>query len=137
PLAETALGSPADLHETEVVGPGAEPAGGSIDPTAATMSVRGNGGKGGRNGRNAAWMRQTGSAVKHGADEAMGAADAVYGRIARVTHAEGAGASGLAHVIELNAVAATGDLLVTVALATSLFFSLQPGEARPKVALYL
>ncbi len=37
----------------------------------------------------------------------------------------------------LNAVVATGDLLITVALASSLFFSLQPNEARSKVALYL
>ncbi|WP_051451272.1 MFS transporter [Actinospica robiniae] len=140
PLQETALGSPADLHATDVVGPGAAPPGGPADPAVATMSVHGDGGKGGRDGRdgrNAAWVRQTGNKVKHGADEAMDAADAVYSRIQRITQAEGAGQSGLAHVIELNAVVATGDLLVTVALATSLFFSLQPNEARPKVALYL
>jgi MFS family permease len=76
-------------------------------------------------------------AVRHSAGGAADAADAVYGRIQRVTHAEGAGASGLAHVIEMNAVIAAGDLLITLALATSLFFSVQPNEARTKVALYL
>jgi hypothetical protein len=61
----------------------------------------------------------------------------VYGRIQRVTHAEGAGESGLAHVLEMGAVINAGDLLVTLALANSLFFSVQPNEARSKVALYL
>lgn len=92
---------------------------------------------GGRGARTPAWMRQTTGAVRHGADVGADVADAVYGRIQKITRAEGAGESGLSHVIELNAVVATGDLLVTVALATSLFFSLQPNEARPKVALYL
>ena len=140
PLEETALGSPADLHATDVLGPDADPAAATeqVRPNPALQSAAGPTGPGDRKaGRNAAWMRQTGSAVRHGADEAMGAADAVYGRIQRITQAEGAGQSGLAPVIELNAVVATGDLLVTVALATSLFFSVQPGEARPKVALYL
>jgi Major Facilitator Superfamily len=75
--------------------------------------------------------------VRHSADAAADAADAVYGRIQRVTHAEGAGESGLAHVIELHAVLASGDLMVTLALANSLFFSVGPSEARSKVALYL
>ena len=87
--------------------------------------------------RGPAWMRQTTGAVKHGADVGADVADAVYGRIQKITRAEGAGESGLSHVIELNAVVATGDLLITVALASSLFFSLQPDEARSKVALYL
>lgn len=76
-------------------------------------------------------------AVKHSAEGAQAAADAVYGRIRRVTNAEGAGASGLANVLELSAVTSAGDLLVTFALANSLFFSVQPNEARTKVALYL
>jgi Major Facilitator Superfamily len=76
-------------------------------------------------------------AVRHSADAAADAADAVYGRIQRVTHAEGAGESGLAHVIELHAVLAAGDLMVTLALANSLFFSVGPNEAKSKVALYL
>jgi Major Facilitator Superfamily len=75
--------------------------------------------------------------VRRGAGRGIDAADAVYGRIQRVTHAEGAGESGLAHVLEMGAVINAGDLLVTLALANSLFFSVQPTEARSKVALYL
>jgi len=76
-------------------------------------------------------------AVRQSADAAADAVDAVYGRIQRVTNAEGAGESGLAHVIELHAVMSAGDLMVTLALANSLFFSVQPTEAKTKVALYL
>jgi hypothetical protein len=75
--------------------------------------------------------------MRHSADSALDAADAVYGRIQRVTHAGGAGISGLAHVIELNSVVYAGDLLVTLALANSLFFSVNPNQAKTKVALYL
>lgn len=75
--------------------------------------------------------------VRQSAGTAKDAADAVYGRIQRVTHAEGAGVSGLAHVIEMSAVNAAGDLMITLALADSLFFTVQPNEARGKVALYL
>lgn len=76
-------------------------------------------------------------AVRQSAGGAADAADAVYGRIQRVTHAEGAGESGLANVIELHAVMSAGDLMITLALANSLFFSVQPTEAKTKVALYL
>lgn len=74
---------------------------------------------------------------RRSAGRGLDAADAVYGRIQRVTHAEGAGESGLANVLEMGAVIGAGDLLVTLALANSLFFSVQPNEARAKVALYL
>jgi MFS family permease len=75
--------------------------------------------------------------AKQSASTAKDAADAVYGRIQRVTHAGGAGESGLAHVIEMSAINSVGDLLITLALANSLFFSVQANEARSKVALYL
>lgn len=75
--------------------------------------------------------------AKQSASTAKDAADAVYGRIQRVTHAGGAGESGLAHVIEMSAINSAGDLLITLALANSLFFSVQATEARTKVALYL
>ena len=75
--------------------------------------------------------------AKQSAATAKDAADAVYGRIQRVTHADGAGESGLAHVIEMSAINSVGDLLITLALANSLFFSVQTDEARSKVALYL
>jgi hypothetical protein len=74
---------------------------------------------------------------RRSAGRGVDAADAVYGRIQRVTHADGAGESGLANVLEMGAVINAGDLLVTLALANSLFFSVQPNEARSKVALYL
>jgi hypothetical protein len=74
---------------------------------------------------------------RRSAGRGIDAADAVYGRIQRVTQAGGAGESGLANVLEMGAVIGAGDLLVTLALANSLFFSVQPNEARSKVALYL
>lgn len=55
----------------------------------------------------------------------------------RATNAEGAGASGLAKLIELHAVNAAGDALIAVSLAGTLFFSVPTSEARGKVALYL
>uniref|UniRef100_UPI000A763A7C MFS transporter n=1 Tax=Actinomadura hibisca TaxID=68565 RepID=UPI000A763A7C len=60
------------------------------------------------------------------------------GRLARrATHAGGAGRSGLGSLIETAALNAAGDALVTVALAGSLFFSLDLTQARGQVALYL
>lgn len=62
---------------------------------------------------------------------------AVARRIRRATHAEGAGESGLGKLIELHAVNSAGDMLITVALASTVFFSVPTGEARGRVALYL
>src|SRR4051812_376027 len=62
---------------------------------------------------------------------------ALYDRVRRATHAEGAGESGLTKLIELNAANSAGDALVAVALAGSLFFSVPTGQARGRVALYL
>ncbi|WP_425559792.1 MFS transporter [Kitasatospora terrestris] len=58
-------------------------------------------------------------------------------RIRKATSAEGAGESGLAKLIELHAINSFGDMLITVALASSIFFSVPTGEARDRVALYL
>ena len=66
-----------------------------------------------------------------------GAAKGTVRRIRRATHAGGAGESGLAKVIELQAVNSAGDALVAVSLAGTLFFDVPLGEARGKVALYL
>ena len=66
-----------------------------------------------------------------------GTARATRARIRKVTHAQGAGASGLAKLIELHAVSAAGDALVAVSLAGTLFFAVPTGEARGKVAIYL
>ena len=57
--------------------------------------------------------------------------------IRRATHAHGAGESGLAKLIELHGVNGAGDVLITVALASTVFFSVPTGEARGRVALYL
>ena len=50
---------------------------------------------------------------------------------------DGAGASGLAALIETHAVQAAGDATIAVALAGSLFFSVSPAAARSKIGLYL
>ncbi|MFI0711789.1 MFS transporter [Streptomyces inhibens] len=55
----------------------------------------------------------------------------------RATHAHGAGESGLGKLIELHAVNSAGDMLITVALASTVFFSVPTHEARGRVALYL
>jgi len=65
------------------------------------------------------------------------AARATLRRVRSATHAQGAGESGLARLIELHLVNAVGDALVAVALAGTLFFSVPSDEARGRVALYL
>ncbi|WP_240167658.1 MFS transporter [Streptomyces noursei] len=57
--------------------------------------------------------------------------------VRRATHAQGAGESGLAKLIELHAVNAAGDVMITVALASTVFFSVPTHQARGRVALYL
>ncbi|MFI6206910.1 MFS transporter [Streptomyces sp. NPDC051041] len=57
--------------------------------------------------------------------------------IRRVTHAHGAGESGLGRLIELHGVNGAGDVMITVALASTVFFSVPTDEARGRVALYL
>lgn len=57
--------------------------------------------------------------------------------IRRATHAHGAGESGLGRLIELHAINGAGDVMITVALASTVFFSVPTDEARGRVALYL
>jgi MFS family permease len=57
--------------------------------------------------------------------------------VRRTTRAQGAAESGLANLIDVHAIHSAGDSLLTVALASTLFFSVPVGEARGKVALYL
>ncbi|MGW1077770.1 MFS transporter [Streptomyces sp. NPDC002537] len=57
--------------------------------------------------------------------------------VRRATHAHGAGESGLGKLIELHAVHSAGDMLITVALASTVFFSVPTDQARGRVALYL
>jgi MFS family permease len=66
-----------------------------------------------------------------------GAATVARRRVRRHTRAGGAGESGLAKLIELHAVNSAGDMMITVALASTIFFSVPTGEARGRVALYL
>ncbi|HEX2174789.1 MAG TPA: MFS transporter, partial [Nocardioidaceae bacterium] len=60
-----------------------------------------------------------------------------YSLARRASHAEGAGESGLARMLELHAVNAAGDSAVAVALAGTLFFTVPTEEARSQVALFL
>lgn len=86
--------------------------------------------------------RGSGSARFGGSVRAVGRAlrlpftGAVRG-IRKATHAHGAGESGLGKLIELHAVNGAGDVMVTVALASTVFFSVPTDEARGRVALYL
>ncbi|RFU39179.1 MFS transporter, partial [Actinomadura logoneensis] len=57
--------------------------------------------------------------------------------VRRAANAQGAGRSGLGALIEAAAVNSAGDALVAVALAGTLFFSLDVNRARGEVALYL
>lgn len=78
--------------------------------------------------------RRAGRALASGVGRLAGG---VRRRVRRTTHAGGAGESGLAKLIELHAVNSAGDMLITIALASTVFFSVPSGEARGRVALYL
>jgi MFS family permease len=65
------------------------------------------------------------------------AARGTYGRVRQATHAQGAGESGLARLLELHAFNAAGDSALAVSLAGTLFFQVPTGEARGQVALFL
>ncbi len=71
------------------------------------------------------------------ADATSRAAGTTVRKVRKATHAQGAGESGLARVIELHGVNSAGDALVAVALAGTLFFSVPSDDARGRVALYL
>jgi MFS family permease len=58
-------------------------------------------------------------------------------RARKAARSGGADESGLAPLLELSFFSSAGDALITVALAGSQFLSVNPGEARGKVALYL
>ncbi|WP_414720796.1 MFS transporter [Streptomyces sp.] len=79
-------------------------------------------------------VRRAGRALASGVGRSAGA---VRRRVRRTTHAGGAGESGLAKLIELHAVNSAGDMMITIALASTVFFSVPTGEARGRVALYL
>lgn len=79
----------------------------------------------------------TGRAARSAAATTSRAARAGTARLRQAARAEGAGPTGLARLIELNAVNAAADVLVAIALADTLFFSVATSEARGRVALYL
>jgi len=55
----------------------------------------------------------------------------------RLTHASGAGESGLSRLLELHAFNTAGDAAVAVSLVGTLFFTVPSGEARGEVASFL
>jgi MFS family permease len=73
------------------------------------------------------------TAGRAGAAAASGASRTLH----KMTHASGAGRTGLAQLIELSAAASVGDGFVAVGLAGTLFFSTSVTEARGRVALAL
>lgn len=60
-----------------------------------------------------------------------------YTNARRLTHASGAGESGLSRLLELHAFNTAGDAAVAVSLAGTLFFTVPSGEARGEVASFL
>jgi MFS family permease len=86
--------------------------------------------------------RRSGKGPKGGSLRALGRAlhfpfTGTARGIRKATHAHGAGESGLGKLIELHAVNGAGDVMITVALASTVFFSVPTDEARGRVALYL
>ena len=67
--------------------------------------------------------RQGRSVASHTRTAALGGAR----RVRRVTHAHGAGESGLGRLIELHGINTAGDAMIAVALANTLFFSVPVG----------
>ncbi len=55
----------------------------------------------------------------------------------RLTHAHGAGESGMSRLLEMHAFSTAGDAAAAVALAGTLFFQVPTGEARGQVAQFL
>jgi hypothetical protein len=99
-------------------------------------------------GRTRTGRRQTAEVVQAGARAtALGvrgvaratgrASSYTFRQARRAAHAEGAGDSGLARLIELHAFNTAGDAAVAVSLAGTLFFQVPTGEARGQVALFL
>ncbi len=97
-------------------------------------------GPGTRTGTGARAKRATKSFVSASQSAARVSASAANGAsrtLHKVTHASGAGRTGLAHLIELSAAGSIGDGFVAVALAGTLFFSTSVTQARGRVALAL
>ncbi|GGK96540.1 hypothetical protein Sme01_34850 [Sphaerisporangium melleum] len=88
-----------------------------------------------RAGRTA--VRKTGEAGRATARGTANAGRGVGRATRRLTHAQGAGRTGLGRLIELTAAHSAGDALITIGLAGTLLFGLPVDQARGQVALYL
>jgi MFS family permease len=62
---------------------------------------------------------------------------ALVGRVRRASRADGAGESGLTHLLWVNALHMAGDAMIAVSLAGTLFFAATTHAQRSNVALYL
>jgi MFS family permease len=123
--------------------PGADPAGPSgapplegsaEDPAESPLTTE-------SPGRGPGRVRRAGGATARGVGRAGRgtgtAATYLYRQARRASHAEGAGDSGLARLIELHAFNAAGDAAVAISLAGTLFFQVPTDQAREQVALFL
>ena len=84
--------------------------------------------------------RASGATARGGGRAGRGtgaAAGYLYRQARRATHAEGAGDSGLARLLEVHAFNAAGDAAVAISLAGTLFFQVPTDQARGQVALFL
>ncbi|HUR72737.1 MAG TPA: hypothetical protein VMZ00_00570 [Sporichthya sp.] len=85
-------------------------------------------------GRFAAWR----VAARSTARASARTANATRRTVRRATHAQGAGESGMAKLTELSGLNGAGDVLVTIALAGTLFFNPSDADqARGRVAMFL
>jgi MFS family permease len=112
-----------------------------MNVVAAARTPQGAAGVGGAKGAKGS-SRRTGTDRARGPLRAVGRAlhlpvTGTARGIRRATHAQGAGESGLGKLMELHGVNGAGDVMITVALASTVFFSVPTDEARGRVALYL
>ena len=118
--------------EEEPQRPGPPPAGPGAGPTGRSRRIVGATTRG---------VRAAGSFSTRGAWRAGSAtgraAGYTYRQARRASHAEGAGDSGLARLIELHAFNGAGDAAVAISLAGTLFFQVPTDQARGQVALFL
>ena len=81
--------------------------------------------------------RRAGAAGRRAGALGSRGARAAWRRFRRLTHARGAGESGLARVIELHLAASIADALIVTALASTIFFAVPTQQARGRVATSL
>jgi hypothetical protein len=115
--------------------PGSSGAGGHNRLDAAVAVARAAAGHGRRAGTMAVTRAVTLAVTS--AQGASRAGRATFGAVRKVTHARGAGESGLARVLELHLVATAADTLILTALASTIFFAVPTQQARGRVATSL